>query len=131
LELSQPNSQRFLGRPSPIIRIPVASVWLYQGLWCKVLGRVPHQEAVIGAVPFFSPATAHALLIALGLLESLFAVWVLTGIRPRLAATAQTILLVAMNTGGVMWASSVIQDPIGMLFQNLAFLTLVWIVAGV
>jgi uncharacterized membrane protein YphA (DoxX/SURF4 family) len=113
----------------PITRIPVAAVWLYQGFWCKVLGRVPHQEAVIGAVPFFAPAAAHALLIVLGIVETCFGVWVLTGWKPRIAAAAQTALLIAMNTGGVIWASSVIQDPVGMLFQNLAFLTLVWIVA--
>jgi len=48
-----------------------------------------------------------------------------------MAALSETLLLVGMNTGGVLWASSVIQDPVGMLFTNLAFLTLVWIVAGV
>ena len=94
-----------------------------------MLGRVPHQEAVIGAVPFFAPMVAHIALVAIGLIETGFAIWVLTGLRRRWAAAAQTALLIAMNTGGVLWASNVIQDPIGMLFQNLAFLTLVWIVA--
>ncbi len=114
-----------------LARIPVALVWLYQGFWCKVLGRVPHQEAVIGSAPFLNAAQAHMLLQALGFFETLLAVWVLSGWRPKMAALSETLLLVGMNTGGVLWASSVIQDPVGMLFTNLAFLTLVWIVAGV
>jgi hypothetical protein len=108
----------------------VAAVWLYQGLWCKVLGRAPHQQAVIGSVPFLTPEGAHVLLVLLGMVEAGLAIWVLTGWKRRWAAIAQTALLVGMNTGGILWANAVIQDPIGMLFQNLAFLTLVWIAAG-
>jgi AbrB family looped-hinge helix DNA binding protein len=32
-------------------RLAVALVWLYQGLWCKVLGRCPGHRAIVEAVP--------------------------------------------------------------------------------
>ena len=112
---------------SKLVRLSIALVWLYQGLWCKVVGRVPHQEAVISSVPFLSSGEARLALMALGLVECGVAIWVLSGKRMRQAATFQTALLVAMNGGGLIWAWHLIPDPIGMLVQNFAFLVLVWI----
>ena len=113
-----------------LIRLPVALVWLYQGLWCKLLGGMPHYQAIVGSVPFFGPAAANTVLFALGLLESALAVWILTGWRARWAALAQTLLLAGMNAGGLIWGRAEIADPAGMIFQNIAFLTLAWIAAG-
>ncbi len=114
-------------------RLAVALVWLYQGLWCKVLGRCPGHRAIVEAVPFLKgqlEGQAGAVALAtLGLIETGLAVWVLLGWRPRLAAAAQTLLLVAMNGGGLLWGRDHIADPGAMLTQNLAFLTLVWLVA--
>ena len=113
-----------------LIRVSIATVWLYQGLWCKMLGRAPHHEAVIGSVPFLDAAEAHAALLALGGLECALAVWVLCGRWAYGAALAQTFLLAIMNAGGVLWAGRIIPDPVGMLLQNFAFLLLAWIAAG-
>jgi hypothetical protein len=112
-----------------LIRVAIALVWLYQGLWCKLLGREPHHAAVIGSVPFLNAAQAHAALLALGVLECTLAIWVLWGRWAYGAALAQTVLLAIMNVGGVLWASAIIPDPAGMLFQNFAFLMLAWIAA--
>jgi len=111
------------------IRASLALVWLYQGLWCKLLGRMPHHQEVIGSVPFLDGAAGHIALIALGVIECAIAVWVVSGRWARLAAAAQTALLMAMNAGGVIWASRIIPDPVGMLFQNFAFLVLAWVAA--
>lgn len=111
------------------LRVPIALVWLYQGLWCKVLGGVPRHEAVLGSVPSFTPEFTHGLLIALGLFETGLAIWVLTGRRLRLAALVQTALLVGMNSGGLIWARHIIPDPAGMVFSNLVLVTLIWVVA--
>jgi len=110
-----------------LIRLAIALVWLYQGLWCKVLGGVPRHEAVIAAVPFIGPAAGHSALIALGLLECGIGLWVLSGRWMRQAATVQTVLVVAMNTGGLIWASHLIPDPAGMVLQNFTFLLLIWV----
>jgi uncharacterized membrane protein YphA (DoxX/SURF4 family) len=110
-----------------LIRLSIAVVWLYQGLWCKVLGGVPHQEAVISSVPFLGAGEIRVALITLGLVECGLALWVLSGRWMRQAAIAQTALLAAMNSGGLIWAWHLIPDPLGMIVQNFAFLVLVWI----
>lgn len=110
-----------------LIRLAIALVWFYQGLWCKVLGGVPRHEAVIAAVPFLGFAASHSTLIALGLLECGIGLWVLSGRRMRQAAIAQTVLLAAMNAGGLIWAAHLIPDPTGMVLQNFTFLLLIWI----
>jgi uncharacterized membrane protein YphA (DoxX/SURF4 family) len=116
---------------SPVLtRIAIALVWLYQGLWCKLLGQQPHHEAVLTRVPFVNAAHAHAALVAFGCFECILAAWVLWGGHAREAALAQTALLAVMNVGGIWWARDVIPDPVGMLFQNFAFVLLAWVVAG-
>jgi len=112
-----------------LIRLSIAMVWFYQGLWSKVLGRIPRQEAVISTVPFIGAAEVRLALITLGLVECGLAVWVLSGQRMRQAAGVQTALLAAMNSGGVIWARHLIPDPVGMIIENFAFLVLVWIAA--
>jgi DoxX-like family len=113
-----------------LIRAAVALVWLYQGFWCKLLGRMPRHEAVIGAARFLSASQAHAALLILGAFECILAGWVLTGRQARKAALAETALLLAMNTGGILWASRIIPDPVGMLLHNFAFVLLAWVATG-
>jgi len=110
-----------------LIRLSIALVWLYQGLWCKVLGGVPRQEAVISTVPFLGAREVRVALITLGLVECGLALWVLSGQRRRQGGIVQTALLIAMNSGGLIWAWHLIPDPVGMILQNFAFLVLVWI----
>jgi uncharacterized membrane protein YphA (DoxX/SURF4 family) len=98
-------------RPDPkLTRASIALVWLYEGLWCKLLGGMPRHAEVIAATPFIGPAAARAALITLGLAECGIAVWVLSGQRIRQAALVQTVLLVAMNAGGTIWARRLIPD---------------------
>lgn len=113
-----------------LVRLPLALVWLYQGLWCKLLGRCPGHEAIVQAVPGLTGRAGTIVLLGLGTIEVGLAVWVLSGWRPRLAAMAQTLLLVGMNGGGLLWGREHIADPGAMITQNLAFLTLAWLVAG-
>jgi hypothetical protein len=109
-----------------VARLSIVLIWIYQGFWCKILGRAPHHAAIAESTPIRG---AHTILLALGAVECLLAVWVLNGGYPRHAAMAQTLLLVGMNAGGLVWARRLIPDPAGMLLQNAAFLSLAWIVA--
>ena len=56
--------------PLTMIRASVAAVWLYEGLWCKLLGRVPLQVEVVTAVPRLGPRFGAAFLKALGVSRS-------------------------------------------------------------
>jgi hypothetical protein len=111
-------------------RAAIASVWIYQGLWCKVLGRMPHHQEIVGTVPFLDASRVPRAMVGLGLLECVIALWVLSGLCALEAALVQTFLLATMNAAGLIWAKRAIHDPIGMLLQNLAFLLLAWIAAG-
>lgn len=116
--------------PGWLIRGAVAAVWLYEGLWCKLLRRQPHEFAVVAAVPHFSAQTGARLLQLLGAVEVLLALWVLSGVAPVLCALAQTLLLIALNAGGLFWSRHLIHDPAGMVIKNFAFLVLAWVAAS-
>ena len=113
--------------PLVVIRASVAAVWMYEGLWCKLLGGVKSQVEVVQAVPRLGPRFGVAFLKALGLVEMTLAVWVMTGLTPGVCAIAQTVLLVTLNANGLLWARHIIHEPAGMVIKNLAFLVLVWV----
>jgi hypothetical protein len=116
--------------PLTVLQWAVAAVWLYEGLWCKVLGRSPHEFAVIAAAPMMGPRVGPLFLRSLGVVECLLALWVISGWRPYGAALAQTSLLAALNTGGILWSRHLIPDPAGMVIKNFAFLVLAWVAAA-
>lgn len=116
--------------PSWLIRVAVAGVWLYEGLWCKLLGREPHQLEVVEAVPRVGPRVGAFFLKALGAVEVALALWALSARAPDACALAQTLLLVSLNANGIYWARHLLHDPGGMLVKNFAFLVLVWVSAG-
>jgi hypothetical protein len=116
--------------PFWLIRVAVAAVWLYEGLWCKLLGGQPHQLEVVRTVPGYGPRFGAQFLTALGVVEVGMGVWALSGVTPVIAAVAQTALLVGLNSNGLYWARHVIPDPGGMIVKNFAFLVLVWVAAS-
>ena len=115
--------------PAWLIRVAVASVWFYEGLWCKLLGGEPHQLAVVESAPM-GPRIGRVFLLGLGVVEVSMGAWALSAIAPLPCALAQTILLVALNANGLLWARHVIHDPAGMVIKNFAFLLLAWVAAS-
>jgi DoxX-like family len=116
--------------PGWLVRGAVAAVWLYEGLWCKLLSRGPGQLEVVEAVPILGARWARRFLLMLGIVEVCVSLWVVSGWLPGLCALAQTLLLVSLNSGGVLWARHKIHDPAGMVLKNLALLTLAWVGAA-
>jgi len=112
-----------------LIRSAISGVWLYEGLWCKLLGREQHQLEVVEAVPYFGPRLGPLFIKALGAAEVAMAAWALSGIAPVTCALAQTLLLITLNANGLLWARHLIHDPGGMVVKNFAFLVLVWVSA--
>jgi hypothetical protein len=115
--------------PVMLMRFGVAAVWLYEGLWCKLLGGVPHQADIVEAHPVFGKF-ASIFLQALGWVEIALAVWVVSGWEAGWAAIAQTLLLVVMNANGLLFARRIIPDPAGMVVKNFGFVLLAWVVAA-
>jgi uncharacterized membrane protein YphA (DoxX/SURF4 family) len=117
--------------PLIIIRACVAAVWLYEGLWCKILGRMPSQVQVVMAVPRLGPRFGSPFLKALGIVEVAIAVWVMLGIAPAVCAIVQAALLIMLNANGLLWARHIIHDPVGMVLKNIAFLVLAWVCGAI
>ncbi len=86
-----------------VIRASVAAVWLYEGLWCKILGRVPSQGEVVATVPRLGPRFGSAFLKTLGVVEVGLSIWVMAGVAPGVCAIVQTALLVVLNANGLLW----------------------------
>ena len=104
----------------------VAGVWLYHGLWCKLLERCPEQARVVADMPGLSGRRAKAVLLALGAVETALAAWVISGRRPRLAAAMGTALVTGMNAGGFAFGRRHIEGPRALLAENLAFVAAAW-----
>jgi hypothetical protein len=116
--------------PYWLIRVAVAAVWLYEGLWCKLLRGQPHEFEVVRAVPNYGPRFGVPFLMSLGVVEVALAAWTLSAMAPLACAAVQTLLLVALNANGLLWARHLIHDPAGMVVKNFAFLVLVWVSAS-
>ena len=116
--------------PRWLVLAAVAAVWLYEGLWCKLLRGDPRQFEIVAAVPRFGARFGVPFLLGLGVVEVLVALWVLLGVAPILCALAQTVLLVALNTNGLLWSRHLIHDPAGMVVKNVALLVLAWVGAS-
>jgi hypothetical protein len=107
----------------------VAGVWLYHGLWCKLLGGCPEQVEIVGAVPWLRGRAAKPVLLGIGMVETVLAVWVVSGRHPRGAAAIGTALVAGMNAGGLTFGRRHIRTPRTMIAENVAFLALAWLAA--
>ena len=116
--------------PAWVIRLAVAAVWLYEGLWCKLCNGDPHQREVVRAVPTYGPTLGVPFLLTLGVVETALAGWVLSAAAPLPCAIAQTALLVTLNANGLIWSRHIIHDPAGMVVKNASFLVLAWVAAS-
>ena len=116
--------------PPWLLHLAVAAVWLYEGLWCKLLSGEPHQVQVVEAVPRYGPRSGAVFLKLLGMTEVGIAVWAWSDFAPLVCALVQTVLLIALNAAGVFWARHIIHDPAGMIVKNFAFLVLGWVAAS-
>src|SRR5512144_1730960 len=106
--------------PLRLVRLAVAAVWIYEGAWCKLLGREANQLRIVEAVPRFGAPLGRVFLLALGWTELALGIWVLAGWAPALCAVVQTLLLVALNINGLLWSRALIHDPPGMVLKNFA-----------
>jgi len=109
-------------------RLTVAAVWLYEGLWSKILAHSQQQQSVLAAVPAFS-GHVDVVQTLIGIAEVALGLWILTAYRPGAAAIAQIVLLASMNLAGLLFAHHFMNDPLGMVVHNTAFLTLAWIIS--
>jgi hypothetical protein len=73
----------------------IASVWLINGLICKILGLVSRHEAIVERI--LGPSYAHEITMLIGFAEVCMAIWVLSGKWSRFNALFQMFIIGIMN----------------------------------
>jgi hypothetical protein len=73
----------------------IATVWIANGLFCKVLDFVPRHAEIVARI--LGTGYAGVLTKAIGVAEILMAVWILSGIKSRLNAATQIVVVGVMN----------------------------------
>jgi uncharacterized membrane protein YphA (DoxX/SURF4 family) len=106
------------------VRILIAAVWLFHGLYSKILDGVPRHRIIIGQI--LGVEHARSLTLAIGCGEILLGLWVLSGRHARACAALQTLLLVAMNTLEIIFAKDLLISATGMVALNLLLLGAAW-----
>ena len=74
----------------------IATVWIANGLFCKVLNLVPRHEQIVGRI--LGNDYSRLLTILIGLSEIIMAVWILSGYKTKLNAITQISVVAIMNT---------------------------------
>jgi hypothetical protein len=107
----------------------VASTWLIQGLYSKVLGGSPRHLQIVQSTPGLDGTAGEYALVAIGAAEAAIAVWVLSGYTARVCAATQTVVLLSMNVVELTFARHLLLWPAALIPVSLGFLTLAWIAA--
>jgi|SRR5688572_22685241 len=79
-----------------ILTVAISLVWFINGLFCKVLDLVPRHELIVARI--LGGEYAGLITTTIGLLEVLMCIWILSGIKSKLCALAQMVLVASMNT---------------------------------
>jgi hypothetical protein len=81
---------------SKIITYFIATVWLANGLFCKLLNLVPRHQQIVARII----GDAHAGLFTrlIGIAETVMAIWIVSGWLRKLNAITQMVIIAAMNT---------------------------------
>ena len=83
-------------RKHQILTYLIATIWLVNGLFCKVLNLVPRHQEIVATIMGGNHAKLFTFLI--GIAEIAMAVWILIGIWSRLNAITQITVIAIMNT---------------------------------
>lgn len=107
-----------------VVCLLIAGVWIFHGLFSKILGGIPRHELIVARILGDSIASSATPLIGFG--EIVLGCWVLSGYRRRLNASFQTLALVSMNSLEIILAPDLLISPVGMVLLNLCFIALIW-----
>jgi hypothetical protein len=107
-----------------IAQVVIGSVWVFHGLYSKILNGIPRHQVIVGKI--LGASKAGIATKAIGLLEVLLGMWAFSGWQPVGCAVVQTGAIVAMNSLEIFLARELLISAIGMVILNTGFLALVW-----
>ncbi len=73
----------------------IASVWLINGLFCKLLHLVPRHRQIVSSIL----GAEYSVLITnlIGVAEIFMAIWILSGFKTRFNTMTQIVIILTMN----------------------------------
>ncbi len=77
------------------VTLGIAAVWFVNGLFCKVLNFTPRHELIVKEI--LRLPSSRFFTVTIGILEVFMAIWILSGIKSRLNAITQIIVIGLMN----------------------------------
>ena len=89
-------TQLTMKRIYKILTYCIATVWIVNGLFCKVINLVPRHEQIVARI--LGDDHSRLLTILIGLSEIIMAVWILSAYKTRLNTIAQITVVATMNT---------------------------------
>ena len=84
------------------LNIFIATVWLINGVYAKVLGFVPRHELIIQEILELNDS--KCMIIIIGLLEIMMAIWIISGIYSKINALTQSAVILLMNVWEQIYA---------------------------
>jgi uncharacterized membrane protein YphA (DoxX/SURF4 family) len=102
----------------------IGSVWIFHGLYSKILRGIPRHRAIVARVLGERHADLATTVIGAG--EIVLGLWVFSGWQRVPCASVQTLALVSMNTLEIMLAADLLISAIGMLGLNAGFVATIW-----
>ena len=104
--------------------ILIAGVWIFHGLFSKVLNGVPRHRLIVERI--LGEDIGGVAVVVIGVMEILLGFWVLSGRWRRINATVQTLGLITMNALEIFLARDLLISAVGMVFLNTCFISLIW-----
>lgn len=108
-----------------LLGVGIASVWLFHGLYSKIFHGIPRHRQIVARV--LGEGLAGPVTIAVGSLEVILGIWILSGRRRPACALVQTLAILGMNTLEILLAKDLLISAFGMVALNLMFLAIVWL----
>jgi hypothetical protein len=108
-----------------LITACISLVWLLNGLFCKILHRVPRHELIVARI--LGAGIAPIATIVIGILETAMGIWILSRIKARLCAITQIIVVLSMNALEFILAPDLLLFGRVNAIVALAFVTVVWL----
>lgn len=78
-----------------ILTYLIASVWLINGLFCKILNLVPKHEAIVARI--LGSEFSRPLIILIGISEIFMVLWILSDFKKKINAVTQISIVATMN----------------------------------
>lgn len=84
----------------------IASIWLINGLFCKVFNLVPRHQQIVGEI--VSNDYSRELTLVIGMLEITMVVWIISNYKSKLNAITQIVIVSIMNVIEFMITSDIL-----------------------